>query len=355
MPSATTARHEQNVSTVPASSGMIPRLVMERLTQAGLEVDPLLGSLGIPKALVTDRSLTLGAKDQIQLLNVAASALNDDLFGFRLARDADARQKGPFYYLLSTSEKLNVALDHALRYVGVLHESIRLNRGKSPFSIEFEYEGVERYLDRHQMEFWITYTLRMGRIMTGRELIPVQVSFLHQRGQEALEIERYFGCKIDFGMPRDSISFDTQDADLPVVTADPFLNEFLVEYFEKAVEQRMSRSIPLRIRVENTIMPRLPNGTATVGNVASDLGMSARTLSRRLADENLAFSSILDGLRSNLANQYLRNSEMLISEIAWRLGYTEVSSFVHAFQRWTGKSPTQARRQIGVPADHATD
>jgi AraC-like DNA-binding protein len=81
--------------------------------------------------------------------------------------------------------------------------------------------------------------------------------------------------------------------------------------------------------------------------MASDLGMSARTLSRRLAEEGLAFSAILEELRSNLASQYLHNSDLLISEIAWRLGYAEVSSFVHAFQRWTGKSPTYVRRQLG--------
>ncbi len=324
---------------------------MERLVQNGIDVDPLRTKLGITKELRTDRDISIDTKHQIQFINMAASELKDELLGFHLAREMDAREKGPFYYLLSTAEKLSVALDHAIRYTSVLHEALRVSRGKSPSTIEFEYRGVKRYLDRHQMEFWITYALRMSRILTGRDLIPVQVSFIHQRGQEALEMERYFGCSIEFGAPKDRIAFDPQEADLPVVTADPFLNRFLVEYFENAAAHRMAGRVPLRIRVENTIMPRLPNGTASIGNVASDLGMSARTLSRRLAEEGLAYSAILEELRSNLANQYLHDSDLLISEIAWRLGYTEVSSFVHAFQRWTGRSPTHVRRQISGDAD----
>jgi AraC-like DNA-binding protein len=342
------AHPEKSASTLsPTGLGVVSRLVADRLVQNGIDIDPLLGRLGISKGLLTDRSSNISARSQVQFINMAASALKDDLLGFHVARDADAREKGPFYYLLSSSAKLSTALDHAIRYVGELHEALRLSKGKSPSSIEYELIGVERYSDRHQIEYWVTYTLRVSRILSGRELIPLQVQFVHTRSHGGVEMERYFGCRIEFGASKDRITFEAQEVDLPVLTADPFLNRFMIDYFEGAAAQQITIREPLRIRVENSILPRLPNGNASIGNVASDLGMSARTLSRRLAEEGLAFSAILEELRSSLANQYLYNSDLLISEISWRLGYTEVSSFVHAFQRWTGKSPTHVRRQLG--------
>ena len=93
-------------------------------------------------------------------------------------------------------------------------------------------------------------------------------------------------------------------------------------------------------------MPQLlPHGKPSVSEVAPQLGMSTRTLSRKLSDEGLAFADILDQMRSALAERYLSERELPISEIAWLLGYCEVSSFTHAFKRWTGKTPRQFRSE----------
>ena len=76
--------------------------------------------------------------------------------------------------------------------------------------------------------------------------------------------------------------------------------------------------------------------------IARRLGLSHRTLARRLADEGVSFSQILDELKLDLAKRYLREG-LSISRIAWLLGYREVSAFTHAFKRWTGQSPKQMR------------
>jgi AraC-like DNA-binding protein len=99
----------------------------------------------------------------------------------------------------------------------------------------------------------------------------------------------------------------------------------------------------LKIKVENAIAVLLPHGEMHFDAVAAELGMSGRTLARRLASEGHSFSKILDGLRSALARRYLAESEMSISEIAWLLGYSEVANFTHAFHRWTGTNPRTER------------
>jgi AraC-like DNA-binding protein len=98
-----------------------------------------------------------------------------------------------------------------------------------------------------------------------------------------------------------------------------------------------------RIAVENAICPLLPHGQAKVDVVAQKLGVSERTLARRLSEEGATFNDILQQLKASLAIRYLEDQDMPISEIAWLLGFEEASSFTHACRRWTGKSPREFR------------
>ena len=99
----------------------------------------------------------------------------------------------------------------------------------------------------------------------------------------------------------------------------------------------------VRSKVEDILSNQLPHGKATASEVARRLGMSSRTLSRKLGEEDTSFVEILDQLRAALAKRYLHDKTLPISEIAWLLGYREISSLTHAFKRWTGTSPGRAR------------
>jgi AraC-like DNA-binding protein len=91
------------------------------------------------------------------------------------------------------------------------------------------------------------------------------------------------------------------------------------------------------------MIQRLPHGTASAATIAETLGMSSRTFARRLAEEGATYSDVRGALRRDLARQYLADRGLSISQVAWLLGYREVSAFTHAFKRWTGKTPRQAR------------
>ena len=132
---------------------------------------------------------------------------------------------------------------------------------------------------------------------------------------------------------------------MPIVSADPYLNQLLLKYCEEALAHRPANGATLRSNVENAITPLLPHGKANAGEVARQLGMSHRTLARRLAAEGLTFSEIQTELKTDLARRYLRDGDLPISQIAWLLGYREVSAFTHAFKRWTGTAPRQSRAQ----------
>jgi AraC-like DNA-binding protein len=103
---------------------------------------------------------------------------------------------------------------------------------------------------------------------------------------------------------------------------------------------------PLEIRVENALASLLPHGQASLDHVAAKLGTSRRTLARRLAAEGSSFTQILAKVRLALADRYLADRRLAISQIAWLLGYSEISAFTTAFQRWTGMPPRVARARV---------
>jgi len=152
----------------------------------------------------------------------------------------------------------------------------------------------------------------------------------------------FMGRDITFGTDADEIVFLGTAQQMPVLGADPYLNRLLVRFCEEARTHRMPSST-FRVRVENAIAPLLPHGKTRAPEIAHRLGVSPRTLVRRLAAEGLTFATVLDRLRADLARRYLHDEDMPISKIGWLLGYRGASAFTHAHKRWTGRSPREAR------------
>jgi AraC-like DNA-binding protein len=132
---------------------------------------------------------------------------------------------------------------------------------------------------------------------------------------------------------------------LPIVSADSHLHDLCVQACEEALARRRPKESSLKVKVENATAALLPHGQARHDLVAAELGMSPRTLTRRLAAEGVSFAEILKEVREALAKRYIADRTLPISQIAWLLGYAEVSGFTRAFQRWTGIVPSAARAQ----------
>jgi AraC-like DNA-binding protein len=156
-------------------------------------------------------------------------------------------------------------------------------------------------------------------------------------------LEAFFGCRVQFGADADEIVFPDGIGRLPISSADPYLNKLLIEYAEKALSRRKARRGSLRPDLENAITLMLPHGKAHAGEISRKLGMSERTLARRLSREGLTLTHVLQELKLELAKRYLQDEDLTISEIAWLLGYREPSAFTHAFHRWFGQTPRKMR------------
>lgn len=332
------------IDRLPNSSGGMSRLAYKLAQGKGIDLGAQLQEAGLTRAQIEDPRAPITVRDQIKFLNLAATATDDDFLGLHLAQACDLREIGLLYYVLASSETLIDALQRAVRYSTIVNEGVAQTciDGKL-FGVSFDYVGVSRHPDRHQIEFWITALVRTCRQLTGFRVMPERVRLKHHRTVKT-ELADVFGDHIEFDAPADDVIFPSDIRNSRVVSADPYLNNLLIAYCEEALTDRKKKQGSFQSAVENAIAPLLPHGRATAAEVARRLGLSQRTFARRLSSEGLTFSELLENLRSNLANRYLIEGDLAVSEVAWLLGYREVGSFSHAFRRWTGKSPREALR-----------
>lgn len=320
------------------------RLACAYARNRGLNLLPLLHRIGLTVHEIRDESIPIAVTTQIRCLNELAAALNDKLLGFHVAYELNLRATGFIYYVAASSATLGQALLRIARYSAIVNEGIALNvLTGTAVRIRFDYAGVSRQADRHQIEAWMTAIIRFCRDMTGRALVPSSVKIMHQRIPESGEFDAFLGRAAQFGAAVDEVDLAADDARQPIVSSDPYLNRLLIKYCDEVVARRKAASNKLRADVENAIAALLPHGQAGVQQVAQKLGISPRTLRRRLAAESTSFARILKELRFALARRYLAEQNLPISRIAWLLGYGEVSTFSHAFRRWSGRAPRAAR------------
>jgi len=334
----------RRLGTLPNANGTLTRLAYARAKVSGIDTRTLLENANITVQQVNDANRKLRVRDQIKFLNLVAGAVRDDLFGFHLAQSPDLREFGFLYYVAASSEVLGDALQKLARYSAIANEGVSPTyvAGRN-VSIKFHYIGVSRHLDRHQIEFFMAVLVRLCRQLTGIQLAPVHVRFAHHRNAQSEELNQFFGGNVEFSAAVDELSFAPKIKDTPVISADHHLNKLLITYCEEALSQRRLHRGAFRASVENALVPLLPHGNANLDAVANRLGVGQRTLARRLAAEGLNFSAVLGNLKTDLAKRYLADNDLSISQIAWLLGYQEVSSFTHAFKRWSGKTPRQVR------------
>ena len=341
MPSA----KSDGFNSIPSATGGIARLACARLDEMGKDPTVILSKVGLTPEAARDPAVRLEVRTQIKLLDLAAEEMQDEWLGFNLARSFDLREIGLVYYVIASSDQLADALRNAERYSQINNEGVRLRFSMQDGTavIALDYVNVDRDADRHQIEFWLVTLVRICRQVTNGRLTPLRLKTKHFRNRTPPEFRTFFGVDIEFGANADEIWFPQPIALLPVVGRDERLNELLRRYAEEALARKPRERLTVRSKAEDVLSKLLPHGRATASEVARRLGMSPRTLSRNLAEEGTSFAEILDELRAALAKRYLRDETLPVTEIAWLLGYREVSSLTHAFKRWTGMTPRRYR------------
>ena len=186
----------------------------------------------------------------------------------------------------------------------------------------------------------------IGLALAGEDFKPLRIELAYPAPRHAEEYSRVFGCEIRFGQMENAFLFDPAWHEQPLKTADPFGHRQLLEFlaFNRARSREAAEVIG---SVERALRQRL-NIHSPISKVARELGMSERTLRRRLAESGISFQGVLDGLKKNRALELLANPQMSVEQIAFAVGFTDPHNFRRAFRRWTGSTPGALRKDMSA-------
>jgi AraC-like DNA-binding protein len=192
------------------------------------------------------------------------------------------------------------------------------------------------------VDAFIAVAVRLCRTLAGRSFSPLGVELRRAAPKDPAPFLRYFRVMPTFGAPLDVLTLDRPMLDARLLTA----NAEVARANDAVIADHLARLEAARIgpRVRQAIDELLPQGEPDSVTIARRVGMSQRSLQRKLAEEGTSFAGLLDETRRTLALNYLDEGRYTVSEITYLLGFANVSGFSRAFKRWTGVSPSAHRK-----------
>jgi AraC-like DNA-binding protein len=263
-------------------------------------------------------------------------------------------------FVCMTASDLGEAIERLRRHIGLLADAVSIDLvhangrlvlrfGRARRSYGAAPASEERLVD----EFTAAEIVSLARSFTGMtDWSPQEIRFVSSRPSHAPELSEFFRCPITYDAEAVEIVVDMVSLAIPLKTREPAAARF----FESVAEHRLAQKGEvrrLRAAVEEAIRERLAPLSPSVTEVARHLAMSERTLRRRLDEEGTTYQRVLDELRQTIARQ-LVFARLPITEIAHRLGFSDVTAFHRAFRRWTGTTPVAFAQLISAPTEPQT-
>jgi AraC-like DNA-binding protein len=315
------------------------------LKRQGRDPEALARTVGLPVAATRSAGEEIALSHQIAFFDLAAETLGDPHFGLSVGQHRAQGTYGLVEFLVRSSSTMGEAFQRASRYFSVLNPSsvIRFEAKGAEVELTHAVPGAPGALGRHGNELTLASMTLISRELTGRDWSPLAVWFANQPGPDRARLESFFGTKqLGFDAPNNGFRFAASDLELELIRSDPALASFL-----ELQAQEKARALPsaddLVGQVEEAIRRALPDGAPSLERLALRMDLSARTLQRRLEERGARFADLLERIRQELAQKYVAEHDRPVTEIAFLLGYSDVTTFLRAFKRWTGKTPSELR------------
>jgi AraC-like DNA-binding protein len=305
----------------------------------GHDADALCRSMGLSLATLGDPEARVGYNVAALVGERALALTEDDNFGLHLAQDVGRTANfDAGMLLLMASPTVGVALERMVRHQRLWGDGDRvtLARFSGGVTVRYRLRGALGAYARHADECAMAEIALGVRVLSGCDLRPRVVRLRHVAPRALDEHRRVFGCPIEFGAGHTEVELDDAVCETPMQHA----NAAFFAIFEQQVERalaRLPRIAGASETVRAAVRSALASGGCTLAGTARGLGVSTRTMQRRLQAEGTSFASLVDALRHELACAYL-DRRVSVPEIAALLGYAEATAFHHAFRRWTGST-----------------
>jgi AraC-like DNA-binding protein len=326
------------VSRAPTVAASTLAPLFRHAATLGLAREQLLASLG-KRALPADR---VGYDVVTALWNRAAELTGDDAFGVHAAETLPPGLFDVVEYAALSAANLGEALAQMCRYQRLVTDVARYTLEGDTLRLSYELGETVLTPSRHASEYLLGAVVVKARQATGLARPVRAAHFRHDAPVNSDEQRRCFACPLRFTAAEELIVLDAAALEARLVRSDPGLRAVLDRHAQ-ALLAELPDDAQVKTRVSRWLVGNL--ATATIGAAAAQLGLSERSLQRRLREEGTAFEALLDQARKREAQRLLAEDRLAVGEIAFLLGFSEASAFHRAFKRWTSATPAAFRKR----------
>ena len=328
----------------------VPRRFWSWLQRYDLAPTAALRHADLPLVAYEDETYLLTTAQFFALWRSIGEICPDPAFGLTFASQVD----------FAALPLATLASYHARDYRDALTRQVRFHQLCAPAEMRIqerrdEYVILKKWLYAIEEEppllvdACLAILVELGRRGAQVPIRPKRID-LKQRRQRGSTHEAYFNCPVNFGASRNAIVLHREDLDRPFVT----YNAELLEMMQSALEKKARgcrEETSASEQVKWLLKQMLAGGRPDITDVARELGLSVRTLQRRIVEEGTTFRDLLLAVRQELVRKYFAQPGIQINEVAFQLGYEDTNSFYRAFRNWEGTTPSQWRtdwKETGV-------
>lgn len=324
-------------------SGVMIQLAYQAMLKMNLDVQQILSRLGVTAELLEDRHARTPHEAQVLFWQVMEEVSQDADIGLHLAEHMPVYKGQVLQYLFLSSPTFGDGLKRALSYQRLLSDASHASIVEEGDEVYIQVDSTSQLVGglRHLAESMAVGLIRFFQYVTDGAFQPSKIHFSHAAPAQTGEHQRILACPCLFEQSEQRIYFDPKLLALPSSHAEPEL----LKLHEKLASEHVAKLERQDIvnRVYKVLGEVLETGQVSLEDVATRLGMKARTLRTRLSEAGTNFNQLLADYRCNLAKRLLAHTNESIDEIVYLTGFSEPSTFYRAFKRWTEQTPVEYR------------
>ena len=314
--------------------------------RVGLDPDRMLREFGLPQRCLVDAEIKIPIDAARRLLEVSAERSRVEAFGLLMAEARRLSNLGPLGLLIREQPTLRLAVEAFVRYGRRLNEELLLAIEEAGEVVVLREELIVGHAGpvRQSTELAIGVAFLMLRTLLGADWRPRRVCFAHDAPADRSVHEHLFGRNVEFGHDFNGIVCARTDLDVVNPDADPVVARLARQMLEA---HPASKTADMSTRVRELVVMLLGTGTCTIDRVAQHLGVDRRTVHRRLANEGATFSGLVEAVRLELAERYVKDPHRSLAEVSLLLGFSAPSGFSRWYRQRFKAKPSEQRARSG--------
>ncbi len=322
-------------------------LIAKAIDSYGCDSAELFAKAGLDHSKLRDPVARFSALAIRRLWEIATETTRDPCFGLTVASFWHPTTLHALGYSWLASDNLEEAFQRMERYTRIINTAangvIQIEKSVDSYCLimDTSHLKIPQPLPA-SVDAALAMVLTMCRASYGESFRPIRVSIRHDEPDCSNRFYKLFEAPVTFSQTQTAMWMDPKMVSEPLATANPELvriNDSIVTDYLAQLDRN-----DVTMRVRSKLVEHLPTGQISEESIASSINVSQRSLQRKLREQGMSFTQLLENTRRDLSQQYVRDPQHSFNEIGFLLGFAEPGNFSRAFKRWYGKSPSQYRQ-----------